>query len=59
VGLVPATFKDVGDLTALVGFVLAGALYLLFFRLFHVKLGPPQTDEVSVVVGVDAADEVA
>jgi nucleobase:cation symporter-1, NCS1 family len=59
VGLVPATFKNVGDLTAIVGFVLAGALYLLFFRLFQVKLGSPSTGVADVVVGVDAADEVA
>ena len=59
VGLVPATFKNVGDLTAIVGFVLAGALYLLFFRLFQVKLGSPSTGVAEVVVGVDAADEVA
>lgn len=49
----------IGDLTPLVGFVLAGVLYLLFFRAFKPQLGGPVSEEPDVVVGVDAADEVA
>lgn len=51
--------SPIGDLTPLVGFVLAGVLYLLFFRLFSPKVGGPLSEEPDVVVGVDAADEVA
>jgi NCS1 family nucleobase:cation symporter-1 len=49
----------IGDLTPLVGFVLAGALYLILFRVFRPKLGGPLAEEPDVVAGVDAADDVA
>jgi NCS1 family nucleobase:cation symporter-1 len=51
--------SPIGDLTPLVGFVLAGVLYLVFFRVFTPLLGGPVSEEPDVVVGVDAADEVA
>ncbi len=49
----------IGDLTPLVGFVLAGLLYWGLFLAFRPKLGGPLSEEPDVVVGVDAADEVA
>jgi len=49
----------IGDLTPLVGFVLAGILYLILFRAFRPKLGGPIDQEPDLVVGVDAADDVA
>jgi nucleobase:cation symporter-1, NCS1 family len=51
--------SPIGDLTPLVGFLLAGLLYLLLFRAFKPKLGGPISEEPDVVVGVDAADDVA
>ncbi|MGN6199005.1 MAG: hypothetical protein ACTHNX_10190, partial [Humibacter sp.] len=49
----------IGDLTPLVGFVLAGLIYLILFRVFKPKVGGPLSEEPEVVVGVDAADDVA
>jgi NCS1 family nucleobase:cation symporter-1 len=57
-GLV-AQVAPIGDLTPLVGFVLAGLLYLVLFQVFKPKVGGPVDQEPDVVVGVDAADEVA
>jgi len=57
-GLV-AKAAPIGDLTPLVGFVLAGVIYLILFRAFNVQLGGPLETEPEVIVGVDAADEVA
>jgi nucleobase:cation symporter-1, NCS1 family len=51
--------SPIGDLTPLVGFVLAGLLYLVLFRAFKPKLGGPLAEEPDAVVGVDAADDVA
>ncbi|GAA2084369.1 cytosine permease [Pseudolysinimonas kribbensis] len=51
--------SPIGDLTPLVGFVLAGLLYLLFFRVFRPQVGGPVSEEPDVVIGVDAADEAA
>jgi nucleobase:cation symporter-1, NCS1 family len=58
VGLV-AKAAPIGDLTPLVGFVLAGVLYLILFRAFKPKLGGPLSEEPDAVVGVDAADDIA
>ena len=49
----------IGDLTPLVGFLLAGVIYLILFRVFKPKVGGPLSEEPEVVVGVDAADDVA
>ena len=49
----------IGDLTPVVGFVLAGLIYLVLFRVFRPKLGGPVEQEPELVVGVDAADDVA
>ena len=49
----------IGDLTALVGFVLAGALYFVLFKALKPKLGGPLGDEPELIVGVDAADAAA
>jgi nucleobase:cation symporter-1, NCS1 family len=57
-GLV-AKAAPIGDLTPLVGFVLAALLYWVLFRAFTPALGGPLADEPDVVVGVDAADSVA
>jgi NCS1 family nucleobase:cation symporter-1 len=54
-----AKAADIGDLTPLVGFVLAGLIYWLFFALLRPKLGGPVADEPELVVGVDAADSAA
>lgn len=49
----------IGDLTPLVGFVLAGVIYFVLFRVFKTKLGGPISEEPDEIVGVDAADSVA
>jgi NCS1 family nucleobase:cation symporter-1 len=54
-----AAAAPIGDLTPLVGFVLAAALYGIRFRAFKVRLGADLATEPSVIVGVDAADTVA
>ncbi|MCU1479070.1 MAG: cytosine permease [Subtercola sp.] len=59
VGVVPAAAPGVGDLTAIVGFVLAAGLYVVLFRAFKPALGAPETGAEPVVIGVDAADDVA
>jgi NCS1 family nucleobase:cation symporter-1 len=58
VGLV-AKAVPIGDLTPLVGAVLAFVAYLLLFRVSGAALGGPLADEPAAPVGVDAADEVA
>ncbi|HEY0247330.1 MAG TPA: cytosine permease [Gryllotalpicola sp.] len=58
-GPLPAHFKDLGDITPLVGFVLAALIYWVLFRAFKVRLGGPLDSEPDVIVGVDAADEIA
>jgi NCS1 family nucleobase:cation symporter-1 len=55
----PTSPSPLGDLTPLVGFLLAGALYFVFFRVFAPQVGGPVSEEPDVVVGVDAADEAA
>ena len=55
----PFANPAIGDLTALVGFVLAGVLYFILFKAFKPKLGGPLADEPDLIVGVDAADAVA
>jgi NCS1 family nucleobase:cation symporter-1 len=59
IGLIPQVAPAVGDLTAIVGFVLSAVLYAVFFRVFKPRLGGALGDEPEVVVGVDAADKVA
>jgi nucleobase:cation symporter-1, NCS1 family len=49
----------IGDLTAIVGFVLAGVIYFVLFKLLKPKLGGPLATEPDLVVGIDAADSVA
>ena len=39
--------------------MLAAVLYFVLFRVFKPKLGGPLADEPDVLVGVDAADELA
>jgi len=51
--------STIGDLTPLVGFVVAGLVYWLFFVILKPKVGGPVEDEPELVVGVDAADTVA
>ena len=51
--------SPVGDLTPLVGFLLAGLLYWLLFSAPKPQLGGPVDEEPDTVVGVDAADDVA
>jgi NCS1 family nucleobase:cation symporter-1 len=59
IGALAKAFPAIGDLTAIVGFVLAGGAYLLLFRLFKTKLGGPLAEEPDLIVGIDAADDVA
>lgn len=54
-----AKAAPIGDLTPLVGFVLAGLIYWLVFRALKPQLGGPVEDEPDVVIGVDAADSEA
>ncbi|MCU1556254.1 MAG: cytosine permease [Microbacteriaceae bacterium] len=56
---VVAAAAPIGDLTPLVGFVLAGLIYWILFRVFRPRLGGPIEETPAVIVGVDAADEVA
>ena len=51
--------SPIGDLTPLVGFLLAGILYFVLFKAFKPKLGGPLAEEPDLIVGVDAADTVA
>jgi NCS1 family nucleobase:cation symporter-1 len=49
----------IGDLTALVGFVLAFGLYFILAAAFKPKLGGPLATEPDLVVGIDAAEKVS
>ena len=49
----------IGDLTAIVGFVLAGVIYYILFKALKPKLGGPVASEPDLVVGIDAADSAA
>ncbi|MEJ1230439.1 MAG: cytosine permease [Galbitalea sp.] len=52
--------SDIGDLTAIVGFVLAGVLYFVLFKAFKPKLGGPLAERARPRPSVsDAADAVA
>lgn len=54
-----APLAAVGDITPLVGFVLAAVVYLILFKVFKPKLGGPVAEEPDVIIGVDAADTAA
>ena len=54
-----APLAVVGDITPLVGFVLAGLVYWVLFLAFKPKVGGALAEEPDVIVGVDAADSVA
>jgi NCS1 family nucleobase:cation symporter-1 len=55
----PFANPAIGDLTAIVGFVLAAVLYFVLFKALKPKLGGPLGDEPEEIIGVDAADAVA
>ena len=57
-GLV-AQHAGIGDLTPLVGFLLAAVLYWLCFRILRPAVGGPLDTEPTVIIGVDAADATA
>jgi NCS1 family nucleobase:cation symporter-1 len=59
VGFIARAVPAIGDLTALVGFVLAAAAYWVLFRAFKPAVGGPVSEEPELIVGVDAADPVA
>ena len=60
VGVVPAANENVGDLTAIVGFIFAAVLYFILFKfVFKPKLGGPLSSEPDLIVGVDRADSAA
>jgi NCS1 family nucleobase:cation symporter-1 len=52
----PFANPAIGDLTALVGFVLAGILYYILFKLFKPAVGGPLSTEPDLIVGIDAAE---
>ena len=52
----PFANPAIGDLTALVGFVLAGILYYVLFTLLKPAVGGSQSAEPDLIVGVDAAE---
>ena len=54
-----APLAVLGDITPLVGFVLAGLIYWVLFLAFKPKVGGPIAEEPDVIIGVDAADSVA
>jgi NCS1 family nucleobase:cation symporter-1 len=54
-----APLASAGDLTPLVGFVLAGVIYLILFKAFKPKVGGPLAEEPDTIIGVDAADTTA
>jgi NCS1 family nucleobase:cation symporter-1 len=59
-GLVVQAVPEIGDLTPLVGFVLAAIVYAVVFRLTRPELGPPLAPgEVETPVDVDAAERQA
>lgn len=58
-GVLAKADPAIGDLTALVGFVLAAVLYFVFFAVLAPKRGGPLVEEPDDIVGVDAADSVA
>ncbi|GGF32714.1 purine-cytosine permease family protein [Subtercola lobariae] len=59
VGVIPAANPAVGDLTAVVGFVLAAVLYFVLFRAIKPALGAPHGQNDPAIIAVDAADDVA
>ena len=59
VGVVPKTWGAVGDLTAVVGLVVSAVVYYAVFAAIKPGLGAPLGTTPSVVIGVDAADDVA
>ncbi|WP_022882376.1 purine-cytosine permease family protein [Gryllotalpicola ginsengisoli] len=54
-----AAHSGIGDLTPLVGFLLAAVIYWALFKPMGIRLGGPLESEPEVIAGVDAADEVA
>jgi NCS1 family nucleobase:cation symporter-1 len=59
-GLVVRAVPAIGDLTPLVGFVLAAVIYLLVFRLTKPELGAPiAAGEIEIPVDVDPAEPQA
>lgn len=58
-GVIVQAAPEIGDLTPLVGFVLAGLLYALLFALIRPKRGGPLADEPDTIIGIDAADASA
>lgn len=58
-GLVPRAWPVVGDLTAVVGLVVSAVVYYAVFAAIKPGLGAPLGTTPSVVIGVDAADDVA
>ena len=59
VGVIANANSSIGDLTAVVGFVLAAVLYFILFQAFKPKLGGPLADEPDTIIGVDSADSIA
>jgi NCS1 family nucleobase:cation symporter-1 len=54
----PFANPAIGDLTAIVGFILAGLIYLILFKVLKPKVGGPLDTEPDLVVGIDAAETV-
>lgn len=59
VGFIAKAAPSIGDLTPLVGFLLAGVIYLILFTALKPKLGGPLSEDPDEIIGVDAADSAA
>lgn len=55
----PFAISSIGDLTAIAGLVISAVVYYILFSAWKPGLGGPFTKTPDVVVGVDAADEIA
>lgn len=53
------SISAIGDLTAIVGFVISAIAYSVLFTVLKPKLGGPLGAAPAVVIGVDAADDIA
>jgi NCS1 family nucleobase:cation symporter-1 len=58
-GVIASAAPAIGDLTPLVGFVLAGLIYAILFIVIKPKVGGPIDEEPDTIIGIDAADAAA
>ena len=58
-GVLAKEFPAIGDLTPIIGFVISGVVYVILFTVLKPALGGPLSETQELVVGIDAADDVA